>query len=290
MNLRHIAALAPILLLSGIACRAQSLGNGGDGIVMLKNDGDALPLQKEKIAIVGAAAQEWQGLRKAFGRQAELVEPADSGGLAKYAAAVVIAPPTEEASAVILGVAARVGNVVVVATEPQKTDFSPWVYRVRGIFGLLRPQTDGGARLAAVMQGKASPSDRLPFTITAKTPVGERPLFPFGFGRSYTAFAYSALRAAPAGGGRVRITFKLANTGSRDGSEVAQVYVMPADSFATPTAKDLKAFRKVSLRAGESTSVTMDIEAAAFPQKGKEYQVLAGPYSDDLTLRAVVAP
>lgn len=289
MNLKYLAALAPILLLASIACRAQSLGNGDDDdIVMLKNEGDALPLPKEKVAIVGKTAPLWTGLKKALGKQAEPVEPADSGELVKYAAAVVIAAPGD--SATILSVAARVKNVVVVATEPQKTDFSPWVYRVRGIFGLLRPQTDGGAKLAAIMQGKVNPSARLPFSITASLSAGQRPMFPFGFGRSYTSFAYSALKAAPAGGGRVRISFKLANTGSRDGSEVAQVYVMPADSFATATANDLKAFKKVSLRAGESTAVSIDINADAFPQKGKEYQILVGPYSDDLTLRAVVAP
>lgn len=288
MNLKYLAALAPILLFASMAGRAQSLGNGNEGIVMLKNEGDVLPLQKEKVAIVGKAAALWPELKKALGKQAEPVEPADSGELVKYAAAIVIAAPGD--SATILGVATRVKNVVVVATEPQKTDFSPWVYRVEGIFGLLGPQTDGGAKLAAIMLGKEKPSARLPFAITTPTSAGPRPLFPFGFGRSYTSFAYSSLKTAPAGGGRVRISFKLANTGSRDGSEVAQVYVMPADSFATATAGDLKAFKKLSLQAGSSTVVSLDIDAAAFPQKDKKYQILVGPYSDDLTLRAVVAP
>jgi len=91
---------------------------------------------------------------------------------------------------------------------------------------------------------------------------GVQPLFPFGFGLSYTTFSISGLvltpNAAPASG--FQASFNLQNTGSTAGAEVAQVYLrFPADAGEPP--KRLVAWKKVPLQAGEKQAVTLTIDA-----------------------------
>lgn len=90
---------------------------------------------------------------------------------------------------------------------------------------------------------------------TAKVPV----LFPFGFGLSYTTFEYSDLTADEKG-----VTFKIKNTGDRDGAEVAQLYVgLPKAKVFRP-AKELKGFKKVFIKAGETATVNIPFDDRAF--------------------------
>lgn len=91
---------------------------------------------------------------------------------------------------------------------------------------------------------------------------GAYPLFPFGFGLSYTSFEYSNIgldKESYKADDTISVTFTLANTGSREGTEVAQVYVRDlVGSIARPV-KELKAFERVSLAAGESRTITIGI-------------------------------
>ena len=89
---------------------------------------------------------------------------------------------------------------------------------------------------------------------TANVPV----LFPFGFGLSYTTFAYSDLKVS-----NKEATFTLTNTGSMDGAEVAQLYVGKPDAKVFRPAKELKGFAKVFLKAGESKTVTIPLDDKA---------------------------
>ena len=142
---------------------------------------------------------------------------------------------------------------------------------------------EGGAALAELLAGKANPCGRLPFTIaknendypdflfpgdkTCEIAYGyyhgytlldrekKEPAYPFGFGLSYTTFAYDDIRARDAGDA-YEIALTARNTGDRDGKTVVQVYAgAPGDH----PVKLLKGFRKVFVGAGESVRVTIDI-------------------------------
>ncbi len=94
---------------------------------------------------------------------------------------------------------------------------------------------------------------------------GAYPLFPFGYGLSYTSFAYSGIsldKSEYSVDGTVRVSFTLSNTGDRDGTEVAQVYVRDLVGSVTRPVKELKGFRRISLRAGESRTVELEIPVA----------------------------
>jgi beta-glucosidase len=92
------------------------------------------------------------------------------------------------------------------------------------------------------------------------------PLFPFGHGLSYTTFEYSNLRISPSGDNNLLATvqFDITNTGSRDGAEVAQLYVQDVQSTLPRPMKELKAFRKVMLKRGEKQTITIPLDHSAF--------------------------
>ena len=91
---------------------------------------------------------------------------------------------------------------------------------------------------------------------------GAYPLFPFGYGLSYTTFAYSGIgldKEVYKADDTITVTFTLANTGKYDGTEVAQVYIRDLVGSITRPVKELKAFERVSLKAGESRTLTVKI-------------------------------
>ncbi len=96
--------------------------------------------------------------------------------------------------------------------------------------------------------------------------TGKHPLFPFGFGLSYTTFRFSNLQApaTAASGSTVTVTFDVTNTGSVAGAEVAQLYVSDPSAKVTRPERELKGFAKVRLDPGETRHVTLDLDARAF--------------------------
>ena len=124
---------------------------------------------------------------------------------------------------------------------------------------------------------------------TAKVPV----TFPFGFGLSYTTFEYSDLKATDK-----EVTFTLKNTGKMNGAEVAQLYVSAKKPTIYRPAKELKGFAKVFLKAGESKTVTIQLDDKAFRYfnvktnkfeiDGGEYDLLVGASVADIKLSATV--
>ncbi|MGA9668339.1 MAG: glycoside hydrolase family 3 C-terminal domain-containing protein [Terracidiphilus sp.] len=98
------------------------------------------------------------------------------------------------------------------------------------------------------------------------TTTGKHPLYPFGFGLSYTTFSFSKLQVAEAAaaGSTVSVSFDVTNTGSVAGAEVAQLYVSDPSAKATRPERELKGFEKVRLAAGETKHVTQDLDARAF--------------------------
>jgi len=119
--------------------------------------------------------------------------------------------------------------------------------------------------------------------------------FPFGYGLSYTTYAYSGLKVAP--GAKVRVTFTVANTGRRAGAEVAEVYAALPTSAAEPP-KRLVGWSKVKLNAGESKEVSIELEPKylsvfnvehnAWELVPGDYVLLVGGSSDDLPLKESV--
>ncbi|WP_317319863.1 glycoside hydrolase family 3 C-terminal domain-containing protein [Subdoligranulum variabile] len=124
---------------------------------------------------------------------------------------------------------------------------------------------------------------------TAGVPVA----YPFGYGLSYTEFAYSDLKATPTG-----VTVTVKNTGDRAGDEVVQVYIAKPDAKVFRPAQELKGFARVHLEAGESRTVTIPLDDKAFRYwndpanrwavEGGSYEVRVGGCSADIRLTAAV--
>jgi beta-glucosidase len=123
----------------------------------------------------------------------------------------------------------------------------------------------------------------------------KKPLFPFGFGLSYTTYRYSGLQVTP--GEKVKVSFTIANTGSREGAEIAEVYAgLPAAAQEPP--KRLVGFTRVKLNPGEKKNVTVEIEPkylSIFDEQKDDWSLLPGDYSimvggssDDLPLKGTV--
>jgi beta-glucosidase len=120
-------------------------------------------------------------------------------------------------------------------------------------------------------------------------------LFPFGFGLSYTSFAYADLEVTQ--GQRVKVTFTLANTGMRAGAEIAEVYAsLPAGAQEPP--KRLVGWSKVKLEPGEKNTVTLEIDPkylSIFDEQKDgwvllpgDYTIMVGGSSQDLPLKATI--
>ena len=149
------------------------------------------------------------------------------------------------------------------------------------------PGERGGEAVAKVLFGEVNPSGKLPVTFyksvndlpdfldytmknrTYRYFKGE-PLFPFGYGLSYTSFEYGKptlmqMKSRKRGGKAVdyKLMFSLQNTGKREGTEVAQVYIKRVDDVDGPV-KSLKAFKRVSLKAGERQMVSIDLPRKSF--------------------------
>ena len=130
---------------------------------------------------------------------------------------------------------------------------------------------------------------------------GVKPLFPFGYGLSYTDFEYSGLELAVLPDGRVSVSFDVRNTGKSDGAETAQVYVRDVESSVPRPEKELKGFEKVFLKKGESKRVEIildseafeffDLDEGRFRMEAGEFEILAGSSSADadLALRDTIA-
>jgi len=190
----------------------------------------------------------------------------------------------------------------------------PWLPQVPAVLETWYPGSGGGEAIAAVLFGAVDPSGRLPVTFPesleqlphpklpgAGLPDGQRfdidyragaaagykwyerhglkPLFPFGYGLSYTRFEYSALQARVVKG-RLVVSFKVTNVGSRAGAAVPQVYVGPkAGGWEAP--KRLAGWSKVSLAPGASAALSITVDPrllATFDEASGSWRTAAGSY------------
>jgi beta-glucosidase len=206
----------------------------------------------------------------------------------------------------------------------------PWLSHVAGVLEAWYPGERDGDAIAAILFGDAEPTGRLPQSFPASDTsvptstvnqwpgsglgqdssfsegldVGYRwydakkvaPLFPFGFGLSYTSFAYSHLRIARTRQD-VTVSFTVTNTGARAGSDVPQVYVDDPRAAGEPP-KQLKGFDKVFLRPRRSLRVTVTLPPRAFSHWDSTarrwrmtpglYRILVGASSRDIRLRGFI--
>jgi beta-glucosidase len=186
------------------------------------------------------------------------------------------------------------------------------------------PGDAGPEAITDVLAGAENPGGRLPISIprnVGQVPVSYRhhptggrsnpkgpyvdgpatPLWPFGFGRSYTTFEVSDLRLdrteIPTDGGEVVVTVEVANTGDRTGDEVVQLYVRDVEATVARPVLELRGFRRVTLEPGERRTVSFLLSAEQLAYTGADYRrviepgrvtILAGSSSANLPLSATL--
>lgn len=206
-------------------------------------------------------------------------------------------------------------NTIVTVTAGGSVDASRWIDHVAALLQNWYPGQEGGTALAEVLFGDVNPSGRLPIswerslkdnpsidyyyptpgtlTIPYKDDVfvgyrgyerkGVKPLFPFGFGLSYTSFKYSGLDIHPAGGGGAyEVSFDVTNTGTRAGADVAQLYVSEDHPEVPRPPQELKGFARVLLDPGQTRHVTVPLDARSFSwydEKAAAWHADAGEFT-----------
>ncbi len=223
--------------------------------------------------------------------------------------------------------AANSRTIVVLGTGSPIT--MPWLEQVAAVMQAWYPGQECGNAIADVLFGDTTPSGKLPQTFPVRledTPaylnfpgengkvyygeglfVGYRyydkkriaPLFPFGFGLSYTTFSYSSLRLSAQEikpDDTLQVSVDVTNTGLRAGKEVVQLYVRDEQARLQRPEKELKAFAKVALEPGERQTVTLSIDKEALAYfddrahtwvaEAGEFEVLVGASSQDIRAKA----
>ncbi|WP_162884816.1 beta-glucosidase [Pseudomonas syringae] len=226
-------------------------------------------------------------------------------------------------------------NTIVVMHGGGVANMQPWANKVGAALQAWFPGQQGGQALAEILYGKINPSGKLPVTIDkniednpsyasypdpaayrGSNPLTEmtyseglymgyrgydkkhaKPLYPFGYGLSYTTFSYSDLKLSTnvlTPGSTVDVKFTVTNTGDKAGFEVAQLYVQPVKPAVDRPEKELKGFTKVYLQPGESKTVSVPIDSrslayyvdktASWDVDAGKFKILVGADSENLTL------
>ena len=221
-------------------------------------------------------------------------------------------------------------KTVVVLISGPAIEMDPWLGKTPAVLQAGYPGMEGGTAIARVLFGDVNPSGKLTCTYPKQlmdSPahaldtypgtngtlfykegllVGYRwydakdiePEFPFGFGLSYTTFEYSNLKLVPgqdANGPVVTAEFDIANTGARIGAEVAELYIHQEHPSLSRPLKELKGFKKITLKPGEKKTVSIPLDQRAFayydPAKAGwvseagDFKILVGSSSRDLRLQ-----
>ena len=202
--------------------------------------------------------------------------------------------------------------VVVVLINGQPLSIPQVVEKANGVIEGWYLGQEGGTALADILFGDANPGGKLPLTVARdvgqlpmfynQKPSAHRgyhfeskdPLFPFGFGLSYTKFELGEPKlssASIAADGTVKVSVDVRNTGSMQGDEVVQLYIRDVVSSITRPVKELKGFRRVSLQPGATTTVEFTLAKDAFAYWNEEmkyvvepgeFTIMTGPNSADL--------
>ncbi|NTX21890.1 glycoside hydrolase family 3 C-terminal domain-containing protein [Burkholderia cepacia] len=211
-------------------------------------------------------------------------------------------------NALIAAVAAKAKRVIVVL-ENGSPVLMPWLANVHGVFEAWYPGAQGGQAIADLLFGDGNPSGRLPLTFPkqeadlpqpaidpsrTQTVYAEglaygyrwfdakaiEPLFPFGYGLSYTTYALSAMSARADAAGNVTVGVTVTNTGARAGAQTVQIYAALPASLGEPP-KRLVGWTKVVLQPGEVRTVSVAVPAqrfAVWDANAHAWRIAAGSY------------
>lgn len=237
-----------------------------------------------------------------------------------------------EAQNKLIEAVARANPKTIVVVKTGSAVLMPWIDDVPAVLEAWYPGEEDGNAVADVLTGKVDPSGKLPLTFPhdveqtlAKNPeqypgvdgtvhytegldVGYRgyaankvtPLFPFGFGLSYTTFSFDDLKVTHAQGSEnATVSFKVTNTGKVAGAEVAQLYLgFPNLAEGNEPPLQLKAFSKVMLNAGASKTVELKLDAQSFSYWSVQanawkvapgtFQVMVGDSSANTPLKSTI--
>ena len=176
----------------------------------------------------------------------------------------------------------------------------PWAdEHLNAIVEAWYPGEAGGTAVADVLLGRYNPAGRLPVTFyraTADLPAFTdyrmenrtyryfhgQPLYPFGYGLSYTKFSYANLRVKPGTGSTLAVTVDVTNAGDRDGDEVVQVYATPPAAWHPREREALCGFDRVHLAKGETKTVSITVPATALRRWSpatKDYVIPSGEWT-----------
>ena len=178
----------------------------------------------------------------------------------------------------------KTGTPVIIVLVNGKPISEPWLQNnISAILEAWEPGNLGGQAVAEVLFGEVNPSGKLPLTVARS--VGQlrmiynhkpstyfhkyadekkTPLYPFGYGLSYTNYKYSAPSLSNNTLNKkneITVTVEITNTGDVDGEEIAQLYIRDNVSSATRAVKELKGYKRVALKAGETKKVTFSLNA-----------------------------
>lgn len=223
--------------------------------------------------------------------------------------------------ALIEAVNAANKNTIVTLTAGGGVDTHLWIDKVPALLHNWYPGQEGGTAFAEILFGRRSPEGKLPFSFertweenpvhdnyyAPSTPVGQtphvkysegvflgyryyttsgkKPLFPFGFGLSYTTFSFSNLQVTPAttaASGSVNVSFDVTNTGQRAGADVAQLYIGDPSAHIKRPTKELKGYEKVRLEPGQRQKVTLTLDKRSFAywdQQAHNWRVDPGQFT-----------
>jgi beta-glucosidase len=238
-------------------------------------------------------------------------------------------PPAQDA--LIAAALAANKKTVVVITSGGAVDMNAWLDQTPAVLQAWYAGQESGNALAEVLFGQANPSGKLPVTFDRRLEesavahsyypdppeskklkysegifvgyrhydkTGSKPAFPFGYGLSYTTFKYSNLAITPQSGdlsSPVAVAFDVTNTGTREGAEVAELYVGQLHARVPRPIKELKGFAKVNLKPRETRHVLIALDRRAFSYydvnkkdwtaEPGEFSILVGGSSDNTPLR-----
>ncbi len=216
-------------------------------------------------------------------------------------------------------VAATGKPVIVVLVGGSAITMNNWLNNVNSIIDVWYPGEEGGNAVADVLFGDYNPAGRLPITFPVfegqlplvynHKPTGRgddynnltgQPLFPFGYGMSYTTFEYSELKLEKSKISKAESTIvkcKVSNTGKIDGDEVVQLYLRDELASVARPLTELKGFQRINLKAGESKEISFEINPEMLSMldmnmkkivEPGDFRIMIGASSKDIRLRGIL--
>ncbi|MBN1117854.1 MAG: glycoside hydrolase family 3 C-terminal domain-containing protein [Bacteroidales bacterium] len=349
-----------------------ALQTAREGIVLLRNENNILPIDKskspkilltgmfaEKVPMGGGSAEVegydnitmLQALQDEFGDLLSYEKEPDDNQITSADIVIVSIGTSDsegydspfelpkEVDDMILNVASKNSNVIVVVNSGRGVGMTKWNNMISGLIYSWYPGQTGNVALAEILSGKTNPSAKLPISIEKKfedspgypyMPEGEdfytgwdtdfdmslpiydiiydegvftgyrwfekkeiEPLYPFGFGLSYTIFDYNKMKISAskiASGDLVTVECEITNSGKKAGAEIVQLYVSDQEASVPRPVKELKGFKKVTLNPGESKSVSFVLDKSAFSfwdEESKNWKLEPGNFLIHLATSSV---